>query len=75
MLVGGRGEKTWADDPMGPAEDPPGFGGPPEFEDFVARLAAVETAVKAHGESIAAVETASADATKNIADLWAAVEQ
>lgn len=75
LLVRERVAKTWTVEPIVLAEDITGFSLHPEFEDIVARLAAVETAVKVHGESIAAVETASADAAKNIADLWAAVEQ
>lgn len=75
LLVRERVAKTWTVEPIVLAEDSTGFSLHPEFEDIVARLAAVETAVKVHGESIAAVETASADAIKNISDLWAAVEQ
>lgn len=75
LLVRERVAKTWTVEPIVLAEDITGFSLHPEFEDIRARLTAIETVAKAHGESIAAVETASADATKNIADLWAAVEQ
>lgn len=75
LIVAEKVVKRWEVEPIVLAEDITGFSLHPEFEDIITRLAAVETAVKAHGESIAAVETASADATKNIADLWAAVEQ
>lgn len=75
LIVAEKVVKRWDVEPIVLAEDITGFSLHPEFEDIRARLTALETAVKAHGESIAAVETASADATKNIADLWAAVEQ
>lgn len=75
LIIAEKVVKRWEVEPIVLAEDITGFSLHPEFEDIITRLAAVETAVKAHGESIAAVETASADATKNIADLWAAVEQ
>lgn len=75
LIVAEKVVKRWDVEPIVLAEDITGFSLHPEFEDIRARLTSLETAVKAHGESIAAVETASADATKNIADLWAAVEQ
>lgn len=75
LIVKEQVVKRWSVEPIVLMEDTTGFSLHPEFEDIVARLAAVETAVKVHGESIAAVETASAEAAKNISDLWAAVEQ